>query len=79
MLWGLASLPAGATAQLTCADGTLTHWRLAKVWATGKADLPQDVFRATGRRRLVVVTCGGAVGADGHYASNVVAEFSPLP
>lgn len=76
VLWPLHAIKPGATAHVTCADGTLTTWQATGVRLERKADLPQNVFDAAGDRRLVIVTCGGPVMADGHYRDNVIATFT---
>lgn len=77
-LWPLHKIQPGATAFVTCADGTVTAWQAVSVQVEHKDDLPQDVFSDTGDLRLVIVTCGGPVMSNGHYRDNVIVTFAPV-
>lgn len=76
-LWPLHQIRPGAVAYLTCPDGTMTAWQVSQVQVVPKDSLPGDVYDADGRRRLVVVTCGGPVMRNGHYRDNVIVSFEP--
>lgn len=55
-------------------------WRVDTKRAYHKQGLPQDVFRADGPHRLVMVTCGGAVlgtAGNAYYEDNVVVGAKP--
>lgn len=71
-LWPLSSIAPNAAVFISCADGTVTKWRTSAVEVTQKQDLPQDLFTAVGPRKAVIITCGGAVTASGHYPDNVI-------
>jgi hypothetical protein len=77
-LWTLASIAPLTDIWTTDAAGVAMHWRTVRLSTVLKAALPSDLFAANGARRLVVVTCGGAVH-DGAYDRNVVAEAVPAP
>jgi len=76
-LYSLSAVPAGSIAYVRCADGTTTAWKQVEEQVTEKLSIPQGIYSAKGPRRLVVVTCGGSVGADGHYNSNIIQYFVP--
>ena len=79
-LWSLAESQPGATAKISCPDGSVTTWRqVGGAGSSAKTELPQDFFAGDGPLRLVTVTCGGRVLADGHYESNVWAIWEPAP
>lgn len=78
-LWPLSRIGAGAAAYVSCNDGTVTVWKqVGGIILDDKDTQPQDVFAASGPRRLVVETCGGPVRPDGFYAQNVIVLFAPV-
>ncbi|MBK9159780.1 MAG: class F sortase [Micropruina sp.] len=78
-LWSLADSRSGTIATIACPDGSASTWRqVGGAGSSAKTDLPQDFFAADGPLRLVTVTCGGRVLADGHYESNVWAIWEPV-
>lgn len=81
--WGafgsLAELRRGATVLTTDSAGVVQAWRVTAVTAMLQADLPQDIFDASGPRRLVLVTCGGKLEPDHLYNENVVVYALPVP
>jgi hypothetical protein len=77
-LYRLARVKPGALiATSTRADQTV-WWRTVRVVSMLKQSLPQGIFTDTGARRLVIVTCGGALETDGHYDDNVVLYARPV-
>jgi hypothetical protein len=53
-------------------------YRVTSRRAYPKSDLPAELFTATGRSHLVLVTCGGAFDeATRRYADNVVVVADP--
>jgi hypothetical protein len=55
-------------------------WRVVRLVSYLKSGgLPQDIFRKTGKRELVLVTCGGAFDpSTGNYLSNIVVHLQPV-
>jgi sortase (surface protein transpeptidase) len=62
---------------VTDSESLPTHWRVTGLADPVKADLDQSIFNSSGQRRLVLVTCGGALHA-GSYDRNVVVYASPV-
>lgn len=62
--------------------GNIATWRVVSKRSYKRADLPGRLFASYGKRRLVVVTCGGpyALGADGrlHWQRNVAVVAVPV-
>ena len=80
-LYKLASIKPGADVYTADNKGTVTHWRVFELTSVVKAALPQDIFTATGPRRLVIVTCGGSVlhlAGGNTYEDNVLAYAVPV-
>lgn len=78
-LWPLAAVRKGALLHVHCADGSLATYQATGTPTTPlKQDLDPALDTTRGPHRLVVVTCGGPVMANGHYRDNVVAEFTRL-
>jgi len=76
----LSTARAGASVTVVAADGSKTEWKVTAVTSVPKADLPRDIFDVTGARRLVLVTCGGALlGVPGNYsyADNTLVYATP--
>jgi len=67
---------------LTDSQGRRSAWAVVAVATVAKADVPQSIFTATGRRRLVLVTCTGkliATRGHGHsYDSNLIVTALPI-
>jgi hypothetical protein len=80
--WGafghLADLQRGATVFTTDSAGAVQAWRVTAVTAVLQTRLPQDIFDASGPRRLVLVTCGGTLEPDHLYNDNVVVYATPV-
>ncbi|WP_228974865.1 class F sortase [Streptomyces sp. DH12] len=69
----LHSLPMGAYAHVAAADGTRHTYRIVARRTYPAGALPDDLFSAEGRPRLVLVTCAGAFDPDERvYAENLV-------
>ena len=63
---------------MTSDDGKTRNYRVSTMRRTRKAKLPESIFSRTGRRRLVLVTCGGPFNtATGHYRDNVIVTAFP--
>ena len=77
-LWNLAGIHINAPVYTSGPSGQLTTWKVDQVIAVPKDRLPQSIFTATGQRRLVIVTCGGTLLSDGHYADNVIVLATPV-
>jgi hypothetical protein len=76
----LSTTRPGAAITVVAADGSRTDWKVAAVMSVPKADLPRDVFDTAGTRRLILVTCGGALlGRPGnrYYADNTLVYATP--
>jgi Sortase domain len=82
-LFELSRVAANAVVQTVTAAGATSTWHVTSVQEVNKAALPQDIFAAGGPRRLVVVTCGGALepipGDPGafSYQDNVIVTAMP--
>lgn len=77
----LSTLEPGDTAFVTGPDGRRESFKLTGMKMFVKQELPAELWRRSGPRRLVLVTCGGPVirRPDGrHYRDNVVAYFEPF-
>ncbi len=78
-LYDLSNIQPGAQIYVSGPTGRLDAWTATSLRSYPKANLPQDIFTASGPRRLVVVTCGGPFDAQsGHYLDNVVLSASPV-
>jgi hypothetical protein len=83
-LYQLAQIKRGAEVQTIDAASVPATWRVTSVRLAEKSALPQDIFTAVGPRRLVVVTCGGALvhvagsgGGYDTYQDNVIVTAIP--
>lgn len=80
-LFPLSTVTEGALVYTTDADDRMRAWKVVSISAPLKADLPADLFTATGQRRLAIITCGGRVTThpDGtrSYSRNVVVIAMP--
>lgn len=75
-LWRLASITPGARIITTDHAGTRRDWAVDGLSSVVKAALPGGLASSTGSRRLVVVTCGGAVH-NHEYDDNVIVTAHP--
>jgi len=74
----LRSARRGDTIAVRSADGRTRRYRVTSVRRVGKNRLPASIFRRTGAKRLVLVTCGGPFDRrTGHYRDNVVVTAVP--
>ena len=81
-LFSLAELEAGNLAYVTDETGAVHRFQLQSLTAVVKAALPDEVWDASGARRLTVVTCGGPVTETSRglqYRDNVIAVFVEEP
>jgi hypothetical protein len=68
----------GDTVTVTSDDGKVRQYRVTTMQRMPKAALPTNIYSRTGRRRLVLVTCGGPFDrAAGHYRDNIVVTALP--
>jgi hypothetical protein len=59
--------------RVTRADGSVAVFRVDRVGRFAKAEFPTDlVYGNTDHAALRLITCGGAIGGDGHYVDNIV-------
>lgn len=77
----LRAMAVGDEFTVSDADGATTTWRVTGRRTFEKTSLPvEDLFRRDGRRRMVLITCGGEFDrAARSYESNVVVEAEPAP
>jgi len=76
--FSLRNAAAGASVEVVAASGRTFAYRVESVRTYPKSALPPSVFDATGRPRLVLVTCGGTFDpAAGHYPDDVVLTAVP--
>ncbi|MFF9868000.1 class F sortase [Streptomyces sp. NPDC013953] len=72
-LEGLHTVPLGARAHITTADGARHTYRIVARRTYPKSELPADLFSAEGAPRLALVTCAGTFDRKAHaYADNLV-------
>ncbi len=63
---------------MTSDDGRTRAYRVSTMQRVRKAALPESIYSRTGRRRLVLVTCGGPFNAaNGHYRDNLIVTAFP--
>ena len=75
----LAASRVGTRIRVTTGDGKIRTYRVTSVRRILKASLPAGLFTQRGKRRLVLVTCGGPFQpALGHYRDNIVVVAVPL-
>jgi Sortase domain len=68
----------GDTVSVTSDDGKVRNYRITTMLRVRKAALPASIYSRTGRRRLVLVTCGGPFNtANGHYRDNLIVTALP--
>lgn len=76
----LHNVKPGADVTVIDTSGHLTRWRVYAVKVVLKSKLPTDIFHTTGQRRLVLITCGGALlhySGGNTYADNVLVYAAP--
>lgn len=75
----LRELGPGDTISVASADGSRSTFRVVARRSYPKDELPEGLFRRSGRPALALVTCGGAFDwATRSYADNVVVFAVPL-
>jgi len=74
----LASARVGETVMTVGANHMEQTWKVYKVTSVPQANLPQNIFAASGQRRLVIVTCGGTLEPDHYYNQNVLVYAYPI-
>ncbi|MEA2190774.1 MAG: hypothetical protein QOI73_895 [Solirubrobacteraceae bacterium] len=68
----------GDVVKVTSGDGTTRSYTISSLLHVRKSALPASIFSRGGRRRLVLVTCGGPFdAARGHYRDNVIVTALP--
>jgi hypothetical protein len=78
VLAALREIDIGSRVVLTDTFGVQHSYRVAARRLYPKYALPEDVFKVTGRARLVLITCGGPFDEDaGRYRDNVVVYALP--
>ncbi|GAA1385466.1 hypothetical protein GCM10009639_08100 [Kitasatospora putterlickiae] len=54
-------------------DGGLVDFRVRELVQAGKDAFPTDtVYGDTAAPELRLITCGGRIGADGHWTDNII-------
>lgn len=76
----LVDLAVGDRVEVVADDDTTSTWEVTGRQLVDKAEVdPRDLFRRSGRPRLVLVTCGGEFdGSARSYRSNVVVVARPV-
>lgn len=81
-LYDLYRVPAGAQVWTTDAAGRATQWRVTSRQHVSNAAPPRKLVATTGERKLVLITCGGAISTSTHgqqqCASNVIVVAEPI-
>jgi hypothetical protein len=76
--YALKNARRGDTVTVSSDDGKTREYRVTTLLRVRKSGLPASIFSRTGRRRLVLVTCGGPFDARlGHYRDNIVVTALP--
>ena len=76
--YALKNARRGDTVTVTSDDGKTRDYRVSTMQRVRKAALPESIYSRTGRRRLVLVTCGGPFNtATGHYRDNLIVTAFP--
>ncbi len=76
--YALKNARRGDTVTVTSDDGKTRSYRISTMQRVRKAALPESIYSRTGRRRLVLVTCGGPFStATGHYRDNLIVTAFP--
>ena len=75
----LKNAKAGQRVQVTTSGGKVVTYRVTTVRRVLKSALPNSIFSARGKPRLVLVTCGGPFLRNiGHYRDNIVVTAVPV-
>ncbi|WP_344325823.1 sortase domain-containing protein, partial [Kitasatospora putterlickiae] len=70
---GLPKLRPGDRIQVRREDGGLVDFRVRELVQAGKDAFPTDtVYGDTAAPELRLITCGGRIGADGHWTDNII-------
>ncbi|MDR1213608.1 MAG: class F sortase [Propionibacteriaceae bacterium] len=75
-LYGLSEILPGAVVLTYDGLGAEQAWVVTELFTTARAASHTDLFTVDGPRRLALVTCGGAVDADG-FPRNVIVVAVP--
>ncbi|MFF4338387.1 class F sortase [Kitasatospora sp. NPDC001540] len=77
---GVPGLRPGDRIEVRQQDGGTRAYRVRELHQYAKDAFPTElVYGATPGPQLRLVTCGGALGRDGHYSDNIVVFADPLP
>ena len=75
----LKNARAGQRIRVTTSGGKVYTYRVTTVRRVLKTALPNSIYSARGRARLVLVTCGGPFQPNlGHYRDNIVVTAVPV-
>lgn len=58
--------------------GHTQAWKVTDVYAEKHKEFPQEYWLATGKRQLVIATCGGSVNQYGYYQDNIFTIAVPV-
>ncbi|MDR1213721.1 MAG: class F sortase [Propionibacteriaceae bacterium] len=72
----LALIEPGARVWTTDRSGRLSLWQVTELYTRPAGDPHQELYDASGPRRLAIVTCGGRL-SGGQYSVNVVVIARP--
>jgi LPXTG-site transpeptidase (sortase) family protein len=76
--YALKNARRGDNVAVTSDDGKTRDYRITSMVRVRKAALPASIYSRSGRRRLVLVTCGGPFdAARGHYRDNIIVTALP--
>ncbi|MEU6231692.1 class F sortase [Kitasatospora sp. NPDC047058] len=72
---GLPKLRPGDRIQVRRADGSTVDFRVRSLLQAAKDRFPTEaVYGDTAAPELRLITCGGRIGADGHWTDNVIVQ-----
>ncbi|MFD0275746.1 class F sortase [Kitasatospora sp. NPDC127111] len=72
---GLPKLRPGDRIQVRRADGSTVDFRVRALLQAAKDRFPTDaVYGDTAAPELRLITCGGRIGADGHWTDNIIVQ-----
>ncbi|MGV9267346.1 class F sortase [Kitasatospora sp. NPDC003701] len=70
---GLPKLRPGDLVRVQRADGSTVDFRVRSLLQAGKDRFPTEaVYGNTAAPELRLITCGGRIGADGHWTDNII-------
>ncbi|MFJ9951815.1 class F sortase [Kitasatospora sp. NPDC091207] len=70
---GLPKLRPGDLVQVRRADGSTVDFKVRALLQAGKDRFPTEtVYGDTAAPELRLITCGGRIGADGHWTDNII-------